>query len=161
MATSEAMRNEAEVVLTDAPIEAAGVLASVGSPSAGANVLFLGTTRALTRDVEGGGAIVTERLEYEAHAAFALAELVRLRAEAVTRFGLTGCHIVHRLGLVPVGEASVAVATASAHRREAFDAAAWVMEELKRRVPIWKCEVSPDGSRSWVHPARAQGEMAS
>jgi molybdopterin synthase catalytic subunit len=149
------------IMLTDEPIDGGEMLASVASAAAGANVLFVGTTRSLTRPAGGGPSAVTERLEYEAHATLARAELVRLRAEAVSRFGLTGCRIVHRLGVVAVGEASVAVAVSAAHRREAFEAAEWVMEEVKRRVPIWKCEVAPDGGRFWVHPVATPRESGS
>jgi len=124
-------------------------LAAVASAAAGANVLFVGTTRGITAGVE------TSRLDYEAHEPMAEAGLARLRDEAVRRFGLTGCAVVHRLGTVAVGEASVAVATSGPHRREAFEAAEWLMERIKREVPIWKCEEGPDGARAWVHPGGA------
>lgn len=127
-------------------IDQAALLASVAGPDVGATVLFLGTTRRHTGDA------VTERLEYEAHVPMAVRELSRLRDAALVRFGLAGCGIVHRLGVVGVGEASVAVAAAAAHRREAFAAAEWVMEEIKRSVPIWKCDESAAGGRRWVHP---------
>lgn len=127
-------------------IDQVALLASVADPDVGATVLFLGTTRRHTGDA------VTERLEYEAHEPMAVSELSRLRDAALVRFGLAGCGIVHRLGVVGVGEASVAVATAAAHRREAFAAAEWVMEEIKRSVPIWKCDESAAGGRRWVHP---------
>ncbi len=139
-------RSKGEVSLVDGAIDHAALLASVAAPDAGATVLFLGTTRRHTGDV------VTERLEYEAHQPMAVRELARLRNEAVSRFSLAGCGIVHRLGVVGVGETSVAVATAAAHRREAFAAAEWVMEEIKRSVPIWKCDESAVGDRRWVHP---------
>lgn len=148
------------VLLTDEPIDGAALLASVGSADAGANVLFLGTTRSRTRLAATGRENLTAGLEYEAHAMLALAELARLQEEATRRFELEGCRIVHRLGAVVVGEASVAVAVAAAHRREAFEAAAWLMDEVKRRVPIWKCEIGPDGGRDWVHPADAPGGAA-
>lgn len=127
-------------------IDQASLLASVADADAGATVLFLGTTRRHTGDA------VTERLEYEAHSPMAVCELARLRDAALGRFSLVGCGIVHRLGVVGVGEASVAVATAAAHRHEAFAAAEWVMEEIKRSVPIWKCDESAAGERRWVHP---------
>lgn len=122
------------------------LLAAVGAHAAGANVLFVGTTRGTTAGV------ATTRLEYEAHEPMAEARLAALRDEAVRRFGLTGCAVVHRLGVVAVGEASVAIAASSPHRREAFAAAQWLIDHIKREVPIWKCEERPDGSREWVHP---------
>lgn len=127
-------------------IEPQRLLSAVGTDAAGANVLFVGTTRGTT------DGIATTLLEYEAHEPMAEARLAAVRDEAVRRFGLTGCVVVHRLGVVPVGEASVAVATSGTHRREAFAAAEWLMERIKQEVPIWKCEQRHDGSREWVHP---------
>lgn len=134
------------------PIDAQRLLAAVASPAAGANVLFVGTTRGVTDGVE------THELEYEAHESMAAAALESLRAEAVRRFGLVGCRIEHRLGVVAVGQASVAIATSAPHRREAFAAAEWLMERIKAGVPIWKCEVGANGSRGWVHPDAVPGD---
>ncbi len=139
----------AECLLSREPLDAVRLLAAVADDAAGANVLFVGTTRSLT---DGQ---VTERLVYEAHEPLASGELARLRDEAVQRFGLSRCLVHHRLGAVAVGEASVAIAASAAHRREAFAAAAWLMERIKEAVPIWKCEERPDGSRDWVHPGTA------
>lgn len=139
--------------LVHIPLDGQQLLAAVASPAAGANVLFLGTTRGITDGVE------TVELEYEAHEPMAVAALESLRAEAMQRFALTGCRIEHRLGVVGVGEASVAIATSAPHRREAFAAAEWLMERIKADVPIWKCEVGTDGSRAWVHPATVPGGM--
>jgi molybdopterin synthase catalytic subunit len=75
----------------------------------------------------------------------------------VRRFALTDCRIGHRLGVVAVGDASVAIATSAPHRREAFAAAEWLMERIKADVPIWKCEVTADGARAWVHPDTTPG----
>ncbi len=132
-------------------IDGGQLLTRVASSSAGANVLFLGTTRGVTDGIE------TRRLDYEAHEPMAEAALVSLRDEAVRRFGLVGCAIEHRLGSVPVGEASVAIAVSAPHRREAFAAAEWLMERIKADVPIWKCEEGRDGSRAWVHPDTVPG----
>lgn len=132
-------------------IDAAALLERVADGAAGANVLFLGTTRGITGDV------VTRGLEYEAHESLADAMLRRLAEEAATTFSLSACAVVHRLGTVPVGAASVAVATSAPHRREAFAAAEWLMERIKRDLPVWKCEEAADGSRSWVHPEEVPG----
>jgi molybdopterin synthase catalytic subunit len=131
------------------PIDTAAVLAAVGRPAAGANVLFVGTTRGITGDV------VTRGLDYEAHERLAEEQLHGIAGEAVQTFGLAACAVVHRLGAVPVGEASVAVATSAPHRRAAFAAAEWIMERIKQTVPIWKREEAGDGSRAWVHPDAA------
>jgi molybdopterin synthase catalytic subunit len=138
-------------VLVRRPIDGPLLLAAVGNAAAGANVLFVGTTRGMTARVE------TRELEYEAHEPMAAAALARLREEAIATFGLLGCRIEHRLGVVAVGEASVAIATSAPHRREAFAAAEWLMERIKADVPIWKCEVAGDGGRAWVHPDQVPG----
>jgi len=136
------------VLLTREPLDPAAVLAAVAFPAAGGNVLFVGTARRLT------DALATVSLEYEAHEPLARAVLASVVAEAGERFALVGCGVAHRLGLVAAGEASVAVAASAPHRREAFAAAEWLMDEIKRTVPIWKCEHRPDGSHAWVHGDR-------
>ena len=132
--------------LVHEPIDAAALLGRVGHIAAGATVLFVGTTRGITGDV------VTRSLDYEAHEPLAETLLRELAAEAVQTFSLTACAVAHRLGAVPVGEASVAVATSAPHRRAAFTAAEWLMERIKQGVPIWKREEAADGSRTWIHP---------
>jgi molybdopterin synthase catalytic subunit len=133
------------VMLLSGPIDTAVLLKQVASDEAGANLLFTGTTRRTTGDV------LTDWLDYETYEPLARAELSRLRLEAVATFGLCGCAIAHRLGRVAVGETSVAVAVSAGHRQEAFAAATWLMEELKRCVPLWKQEVGPAGA-VWIHP---------
>jgi len=133
------------VLLTREPLDPAAMLAAVADPAAGGNVLFVGTARDLT------GGVATASLEYEAHEPLARSLLAAVLAEARERFGLVGSGVAHRLGLVAPGEASVAVAASAPHRREAFAAAEWIMDEIKRTVPIWKCEHRPDGSHAWVH----------
>jgi cyclic pyranopterin phosphate synthase len=136
------------------PIDTARLLASVANNAAGANVLFTGTTRGVTAGVLTTQ--ITKRLTYEAHEPLACAVLARLRIEAMATYGLNGCVISHRLGEVAVGETSVAIATSAPHRREAFAAAEWLMERIKREAPIWKCEEGADGDRTWVHPDSGQ-----
>ena len=130
--------------LVRAPIDVTRLLAAARQPSCGAVNLFLGTTR----DHHEGRRVL--RLEYEAYDRMALAALEELERAACERFALTHCAVVHRLGEVPVTEASVAVVTSSAHRVAAFDAARWLMDELKRSVPIWKKEHYADGDAEWV-----------
>jgi molybdopterin synthase catalytic subunit len=135
----------AMVTLSRGPLDPQAVLAAVSRRSAGGNVLFVGTARDCT------GSLATDRLEYEAHGGLAAATLEQLCRKAVATFDLAAVAVAHRLGLVEPGEASVALAASAAHRREAFAAAEWLMERIKREVPIWKCEHRPDGSREWVH----------
>jgi len=130
-------------------IDVAVVLAAVGDVAAGGNVLFVGTARGVTDGVK------TSRLVYDAHEPLAAHMLDRLRREAATRFGLAACAVVHRLGDVMPGEASVAVATSAPHRAAAFEAAEWLMTAIKRDVPIWKAEEGDDGRRAWLHPESA------
>lgn len=134
------------IELCESPIDVAAVLAAAQSPQAGAVVLFLGTTRQFTDGKE------TAELKYEAYAKMAMGELQRLAEEARTRWSLVGCAAVHRLGVVPVGEASVAIATSSPHRADAFAAGQWLIDTLKDQAPIWKQECWTDGSREWIHP---------
>ncbi len=134
--------------LTRARIDPAPLLAAASRPECGAVNLFLGTTR----DHHQGRRVL--RLEYEAYERMALEALAALERTACERFALAHCAVVHRLGEVPVGEASVAVVMSSPHRAAAFDAARWLMDELKRAVPIWKKEHFADGDAEWVagHP---------
>lgn len=136
--------------LTRARIDVAPLLAGAARPECGAVNLFLGTTR----DHHEGRRVL--RLEYEAYERMAVTALAGLERAACERFALAHCTVVHRLGEVPVGEASVAVVTSSPHRAAAFDAARWLMDELKRNVPIWKKEYFAGGDAEWVagHPLR-------
>lgn len=104
-------------------------------------------------DVEGMTVRRTQTLYYEAHRSMALEQLRQIATQAVAQFGVVGVIVIHRLGDVPVGQMSVAVGCASAHRRPALDAVAWIMEAIKRDVPIWKRETFADGRVEWVHPA--------
>lgn len=134
------------IELTHDPIDAAEVLKSVGSNSAGANILFLGTTRQFTGDDE------TIRLDYDGYREMAMLELSKLSEEAKSKWPVIACSIVHRLGTVELGEASVAVAVSTPHRADSFAAAEWILNELKKRVPIWKRDHRPDGLSQWQHP---------
>ncbi|MFZ3019665.1 MAG: molybdenum cofactor biosynthesis protein MoaE [Gallionella sp.] len=106
---------------------------------------FLGCARDFSEDRE-----VTQ-LGFEAYGSMALAEMSRLREEAITRFGLLDARIVHRIGTIEAGGQIVFIAAGAEHRGPAFDACRWMIDELKQRVPIWKKEVSPQGV-SWVTP---------
>ncbi|MEI7861283.1 MAG: molybdenum cofactor biosynthesis protein MoaE [Planctomycetota bacterium] len=141
-------------VLVRRALDGQRLLAQVADQDAGANILFLGTTRRTT------GSDLTEGLDYEAHEPMAAAALERLAVEALKRFALTSCAIEHRLGWVPAGEASIAVALSSPHRRAVFAAVEWLMERIKAEVPIWKCAAGEDGSREWVHPGDMRGVAA-
>jgi molybdopterin synthase catalytic subunit len=130
--------------LTHARIDVAPLLAAAARPECGAVNVFLGTTR----DHHDGRCVL--RLEYEAYDRMALAALAALEQAATTRFALSHCFVIHRLGEVPVTEASVAVVVSSAHRGAAFEASSWIMDALKRTVPIWKKEFFAEGDSHWV-----------
>ena len=132
--------------LTNDPIDTAAVLDLVHSTQAGAVVLFLGTTREMT----DGRA--TASLDYECYPQMARRKMEELEDQARQRWKLVECAMVHRLGHLELGEASVAVAVSAAHRREAFLAGQWLIDTLKEVVPIWKRENWADGSCQWVHP---------
>ena len=131
--------------LTSDPVELAPLLASVQSPSRGGLCLFLGQVR----DHHEGRAVV--RLDYSAYAPMAEAECARIVAEAEQRWDVAVA-LRHRLGSLEVGDTAVAVVVASAHRADAFAACRHVIEEVKRRVPIWKREHYADGTVTWVDP---------
>ena len=109
-------------------------------------MLFLGTTREVTDGRK------TVALDYEAYREMAERQLQVLEIEARRRWPVIECIIVHRLGRVPVAEASVAVAVSTPHRGDAFAAGQWLIDSLKRDVPIWKREQWADGTTEWVHP---------
>ena len=134
----------AYAAVTDRPIDAARLLADSVSPADGAALLFWGVVRN-----ENDGRPV-DHLEYHAYADMAERIMHRIAEEAISRFGVGDVRVVHRVGRLEVGEASVAIAVASPHRAEAYEASRYVIEELKKRVPVWKREGYTDGETDWV-----------
>jgi molybdopterin synthase catalytic subunit len=139
-------------LISDERIDLAAVLAAVGSPAAGGSVLFVGTTRE-----ENEGRIV-ERLEYEAYRDMAIGEMTRIGDEIARRWPIVKVAMVHRVGVVPLGEASVAIAVSAAHRDAAFEACRYGIDTLKAAVPIWKKEHFRGGER-WIGSC-AEGDAA-
>ena len=137
----------ARAALTDAEIDPRAVEALVARPGAGAVVTFLGVTRDNT---DGRG---IDWLEYEAFDEMALPALRALVAGVAERWAGAGAlaAVVHRTGRVDIGQASVVIAVSAAHRAEAFEACRWVIDTLKRTVPIWKKDVwAGGGASAWV-----------
>lgn len=130
--------------LVDRAIDAAALLAEVADHATGATLLFLGTVR----EVNDGRAVTG--MEYSAYRGMAERELADIAREAAETFGSDRIAIEHRLGTLELGEASVAIAVAHSHRGQAYDASRYVIEQLKKRVPIWKLEHYVDGTREWV-----------
>jgi molybdopterin converting factor subunit 1 len=157
--------------ITDVPLEGAllgDLVAAVSHPRVGAIVTFLGTTRETpgtpAPGEEGeaarhaGSAVLG--LDYEAFDQLALRVLGEIAEEVAARFDVTRLAIVHRVGAVDVGEASVVIVAGARHRAAAFEAARYAIDELKARAPIWKSERFADGS-VWIgQPARAAAENA-
>ncbi len=139
------------VSITEEEIDVAELTARVSNDDAGANVIFLGTTRRWTENPESARRETTE-LAYECYEKMAVKEMEKLGIEASKRWNLKEYAMVHRVGTVPVGAASVGVAVSSGHRKEAFEAASWLIDTLKKVVPIWKQEIWADGSEEWIHP---------
>lgn len=134
------------ITLTDQPFEPGALLTefSKGRTETGAVATFTGLARA-----EQGA---TTTLELEAYPGFTEAEIGRIADGARARFGLDDFSIVHRVGKIAPGEAIVFVATASGHRRAAFEACDFLMDYLKSRAPFWKKETGPDGAARWIEP---------
>jgi len=133
--------------VTSEPIDAMALLAAVNDPSAGGTTLFIGTTR----NQNEGRAV--ERLEYEAYEEMAVEEMRRIGDEIRRRWPVVAVAMVHRVGIVPIAEASVAVAISAGHREEAFAACRFGIDTLKATVPIWKKEHYQGGER-WVGACR-------
>ncbi len=134
------------IELTTEPIDVVALVTRAQQPAAGAVLLFLGVSRQYTGERE------TVELSYEAYHEMAERELARLEAKARGRWPLVECAIVHRLGIVPISEASVAVVVSSPHRHEAFEAGRWLIDAIKESAPIWKQERWASGETEWVHP---------
>lgn len=130
--------------LVDGPLDAAALTAEVARAANGATVLFVGTVR----DINAGRSVTG--IEYAAYRSMAERELGEIASEAAARFGTMDIVVEHRLGHLALGDASVVVAVAHPHRAPAFDAARYIVEQLKHRVPIWKLELYVDGTREWV-----------
>lgn len=136
--------SECFAVITADAIDPARLLADTVSSSDGAALLFWGVVRE-----QNDGRPVAD-LEYSAYAPMAEKEMLRIAEEARDRFGTGAIGVIHRTGLLAIGEASVAISVASPHRGEAYDASRYVIEQLKQRVPVWKREGYVDGEREWV-----------
>jgi molybdopterin synthase catalytic subunit len=133
------------VFLTDSPIDVPSLLLEARA-SDGALCLFLGVVRN-----ENAGRTTTA-IQYEAYGAMAESEMARIAEGLEREFPKTRVRIVHRVGRLSVGEASVAIAAVSPHRAEAFAACRAAIDRIKTTVPIWKKEFHPDGSSDWVDP---------
>lgn len=133
--------------INDKPIDIAALRDALIDHRAGAFASFEGWVR----DHNDGRAVIG--LHYEAYVALAESEGERILVEALTRFEITDARCAHRIGELVLGELSVWVGVAAAHRDAAFAACRWIIDEVKTRVPIWKHEHYVDGHADWIHPS--------
>jgi molybdopterin synthase catalytic subunit len=137
------------VAIVTEPIDTAAALREVESPAHGAAILFVGNVR----EVNDGKPVTG--MEYTAYVPMAEKEMAAIAREASDRFDGCDVVIVHRIGELAIGEASVAIAIAHAHRDAAYQASRYVIEQLKQRVPVWKREHYTDGTREWIDPTNS------
>jgi len=130
--------------IVHAPLDPTAVLARVGSSQDGTVILFVG----VVRDHAQGRAVTGMR--YEAYEEMASAVLADIAREAAERLGTDRIAVEHRVGTLSVGEPSVAIAVSGPHRAEAYEASRYVIEEIKKRLPVWKKERYADGREGWV-----------
>jgi molybdopterin synthase catalytic subunit len=129
--------------LTSDPIDLQELIEFVADPSAGAMTTFVGTTR----NTNDGRQVV--RLEYESYPGMAEKEMSKIAAEVLTRWPIIKVAMIHRLGQVDIGEASVAIAVSAGHRHAAFEACHYAINQLRETVPIWKKELY-EGGELWI-----------
>ncbi|MDQ2746003.1 MAG: molybdenum cofactor biosynthesis protein MoaE [Acidobacteriota bacterium] len=133
--------------ITKEPLDVGAIARRVVPVECGAIVTLDGFVRQFTKGRE------TLYLEYEGYEPMALKEMGKLIGKAREQFEIAHVAIVHRLGKLEIGETSVVISVAAAHRRAAFAACEWLIVELKRTVPIWKKEVYQDGE-TWIEGER-------
>ncbi len=132
------------VGLGENPPDLHGLLSGFSASEDGAVLLFLGTVR----DHNDGRRV--EGLEYEAYREMGEEVLAAIAGEAEERFGTDRIHVYHRTGRLAVGEVSTVIAVATPHREEAYGASRYIIEEIKKRLPVWKKEKYVGGDTSWV-----------
>ena len=129
------------------PIDPAEVLARVGDDEDGAGLLFVG----VVRDHNEGRSV--EGVRYDAYEEMAVGVLTEIVGEAAGVLGTDRIAVVHRVGDLAVGEVSVAIAVSSPHRAQAYESSRFIIEEIKKRLPVWKKERYTDGVQEWVSGA--------
>ncbi|GAB4023766.1 molybdenum cofactor biosynthesis protein MoaE [Spirosoma koreense] len=135
------------ITITSDPIDVAQALQDLQSGQAGAIDFFLGVVRDNTNDRS------VDRLEYEAYDRMAITEMQKIVDAAGKRWPILRCVVIHRKGILQIGDMAVLIGVATAHRGDAFEACRYIIDTIKQTVPIWKKEVFTDGEQ-WVnaHP---------
>ncbi len=136
--------------VTETPLNIAEAVAAVETNAAGAVNVFLGNVR----DNNLGRRV--DHLVYDAYPAMAEKVMREIAAEAKDRFGLLDCAVLHRTGRLELGETSLLIAVSSGHRAESFEGGHWLVNEIKKRVPVWKKEVWEDGE-AWIEGPESLG----
>jgi molybdopterin synthase catalytic subunit len=136
--------------VTPDELDTAEAISAVGSPAAGAINVFLG----VVRDNNLGRKV--QYLEYDAYPSMAEKVMGELAEEAKARFGLEDCAVLHRTGRLEIGEASLLIAVSCGHRAASFEAGHWLVNEIKKKVPVWKKEVWENGE-AWVEGPESLG----
>lgn len=135
--------------IVEGPISLDDVAARVLAPERGGVTVFAGTVRAVTRDASHGEQ-QTDYLEYEAYPEMAEASFAGIASEARDRWpDISAIAVLHRVGRLEIGDVSIAIAVAAAHRANTFDACHYIIDRIKQVSPIWKKEVGPGGAM-WV-----------
>ncbi|MEP6508677.1 MAG: molybdenum cofactor biosynthesis protein MoaE [Gemmatimonadales bacterium] len=136
--------------MTKSEIDSTRIIAEVSESGNGATTVFIGTVRSVNDGRE------VQSIEYSAYEPMAEKEILSILREASVNYGVKNIVAEHRLGEIKIGEASVVIVASDPHRAPALDALRYVIEQLKKRVPIWKLEHYADGERSWVSAAEGQ-----
>ncbi len=136
--------------LTTSAIDSQSLIVEVSESGNGATSVFIGTVRSVNDGRE------VESIEYSAYEPMAEKEILSIMREASTKYGVKNLVVEHRLGEIKIGEASIVIVAADPHRAPALDALRYVIEQVKKRVPIWKLEHYTTGERAWVSAAEGQ-----
>lgn len=131
------------ISITEAPIDVDGLIERTRTPDAGALVTFQGTVRRFSGDLE------VESLIYDSYREMAHKTIQEICKEAMEKFKVLDINVVHRVGKVELKEDSIAICVASAHRKDAFLACEFVIDNIKEKTPIWKMDVSTEGGKHW------------
>lgn len=131
------------VEITQSPIDVNNLVERTRNENAGALVTFQGTVRKMTDELE------VESLTYDAYTEMAVKKIEEIARFAIEKYNVLDINVIHRTGNVKITEDSVVICCSSPHRKEAFQACEYVINQIKTNVPIWKKDVKPDGTSNW------------
>ena len=131
------------ILIQTEPVDIERIVNQGSTPADGSDILFIGRVRNNSREKE------VEFIDYDIYPEMAVKEMEKIADEAIQQFGLSRCSIIHRHGRVNPGETSIAIVVSAPHRKETYSGSRYVIDEIKKRVPIWKKEFYSDGSE-WI-----------